>query len=188
MRRILGVTLIVGAFAAVIAAGVLVPTEESQAIPAFARKYRMTCNTCHAPVPRLKEYGDEFAGNGFVLKDQEAPRYYVETGDDDLSLIRELPFALRLEGHVQHRTETGKKADFTFPYNLKLLSGGEITDNIAYYFYFFLSERGEVAGLEDAFIMFNDVAGSALDVYVGQFQVSDPLFKREKGNRGLLLH
>ena len=62
---------------------------------------------------------------------------------------------------------------------MKLLSGGEITNNVAYYFYFYLSEYGEVAGVEDAYIMFNNLFGSELDIYAGQFQVSDPLFKRE---------
>ncbi len=65
------------------------------------------------------------------------------------------------------------------PILLKFLSGGEITKNIAYYFYFFFSESGEVAGIEDAFVMFNNLFGTELDFYVGQFQVSDPLFKRE---------
>ena len=37
------------------------------AIPAFARKYNMSCKTCHSPFPTLKAYGDEFAGNGFQL-------------------------------------------------------------------------------------------------------------------------
>ena len=60
-----------------------------RAIPAFARKYSMSCTTCHAPFPAFKPYGDEFAGNGFVLKDKDAPRYTVETGDDNLALIRD---------------------------------------------------------------------------------------------------
>ena len=38
------------------------------AIPAFARKYNMTCKTCHSPFPSLKTYGNDFAGNGFQLK------------------------------------------------------------------------------------------------------------------------
>lgn len=46
-------------------------------------------------------------------------------------------------------------------------------------FYFFFTEKGEVAGLEDAFIMFNNLFNKELDIYVGQFQVSGPLFKRE---------
>ena len=160
-------------------AAVVLKPDKAEAIPAFARKYKMSCTTCHAPIPRIKEYGDEFAGNGFVLKDQDAPRYYVETGDENLDLIRDFPFAVRFDGFIKHQTETGRNLDLTTPYNIKLLSGGSLTKNVAYYFYFFFSERGEVAGLEDAFIMFNDLFDSELDIYVGQFQVSDPLFKRE---------
>jgi hypothetical protein len=53
-------------------------------IPAFARKYKMSCKTCHEPFPRLKPYGAEFAANGFVLKDQESARNFTETGDDQI--------------------------------------------------------------------------------------------------------
>lgn len=166
-----------GLTAAVLAT--LAAPSPADAIPAFARKYRMSCTTCHAPIPRLKAYGNDFAGNGFVLADQDASRYFVETGDKDLDLIRELPLAIRFEGFIKHETASRKELDFTAPYNLKLLSGGSLTRNVAYYFYFFFSERGEVAGVEDAFLMFNNVGNSELDVYVGQFQVSDPLFKRE---------
>jgi hypothetical protein len=150
-----------------------------QALPAFARKYQMSCKTCHSPFPKLKPYGDEFAANGFVIKDKDAPRYFVDTGDDFLSLLRDVPFALRLEGFFTYNNSHSKQWDFTSPYVLKFLSGGEITKNISYFFYFFFSEQGEVAGIEDAFVMFNNLFGSDLDFYVGQFQVSDPLFKRE---------
>jgi len=150
-----------------------------QAIPAFARKYSMTCKTCHTPFPKLKAYGDEFAANGYVIKDKDTPRYYIDTGDSLLSLLRDIPFALRLEGFLTYNHAHTKKVDFTSPYLIKLLSGGEITKHVSYFFYFFFSERGEVAGLEDAFVMFNNLFGPDLDFYVGQFQVSDPLFKRE---------
>ncbi len=148
-------------------------------IPAFARKYKMSCKTCHAPIPKLKPYGSEFAANGFVLKDKDAPRYFVKTGDDDLSLLRELPLALRFEGYFTYNIRNSEFTDFTAPYVLKILSGGSIAKDISYYFYFFFSERGNVAGIEDAFLMFNNVFSSGVDFYIGQFQVSDPLFKRE---------
>ena len=119
----------------------------------------MSCKTCHTPLPRLKPYGEEFAGDGFVLKDKDAPRYTVDTGDDKLSLIRDLPIALRLEAFASLNSGNGKSLDFSTPYLIKLLSGGELFRNVSYYFYFFFSERGKVAGLEDAFIMFNDRAG-----------------------------
>ena len=150
-----------------------------EAMPAFARKYSMSCKTCHAPFPKLKPYGEEFAANGFVIKDKDTPRDTIDTGDATLSLLRNVPIALRLEGFLAWNNANTRQADFLAPYLLKVLSGGAITKDIAYYFYFFLSERGEVAGIEDAFVMFNDLFGSGLDLYVGQFQVSDPLFKRE---------
>ena len=52
---------------------------EAFSIPAFARKYNMTCKTCHSPFPKLKPYGEDFAANGFVLKDKDAPRYFLPT-------------------------------------------------------------------------------------------------------------
>lgn len=150
-----------------------------EAIPAFARKYSMSCTTCHAPIPRLKAFGDEFAGNGFELENQESKRYTMKAGDDRLELLRNFPLAARLDGFIKYQSETDKDVDFTTPYNLKLLSGGRLGKHVAFYFYFFLSERGEVAGIEDAYIMFNNLLGQDLDIYLGQFQVSDPLFKRE---------
>lgn len=153
--------------------------EGLSAIPAFARKYRMSCKTCHAPYPRLKPYGEEFAGNGFTVKDKDAPRYFVDTGDDKLSLIRDFPFAVRIDGFIQHNNAKTETTDLSTPYNIKLLSGGSLGKNISYYFYFFFSERGKVVGLEDAFIMFNDVFGTGVAISLGQFQISDPLFKRE---------
>lgn len=158
---------------------ILMLPQKNFSIPAFARKYNMSCQTCHSPFPKLKPYGDEFAGNGFVLSDKESPRYFIETGDNELSLIRELPFALRLEGYVTYNNNKSEKFDFNAPYLLKILSGGALAKNISYYFYFFFSERGEVAGIEDAFLMFNNLFEQDLDLYIGQFQVSDPLFKRE---------
>jgi hypothetical protein len=148
------------------------------AIPAFARKYNMSCKTCHSPFPYLKAYGNDFAGNGFQLKDKEAPRYYVDTGDEDLSLIRDFPLAARLEGYVTYNQENSEQSDFTTPLLFKLLTGGAITKDVAYYVYYIL-ESGEPGKIEDAWIMFNNMFGSEFDFTIGQFQVCDPLFKRE---------
>lgn len=153
--------------------------EALQAIPAFARKHRMSCKTCHQPFPRLQPFGEEFAENGFEIKDQEATRAYRDTGDDHLSLMRDFPFAVRMDGFISYNNNNSEKSDLGTPYNLKLLSGGTLGKNISYYFYFFFSEHGEVAGVEDAFITFNDVFETGIGVSLGQFQVSDPLFKRE---------
>jgi len=148
------------------------------AIPAFARKYNMSCKTCHSPFPSLKAYGNDFAGNGFQLKDKDAPRYYVDTGDEDLSLIRDFPLAARLEGYITYNQEKSEQSDFYAPVVFKILTGGAITNDISYYVYYIL-ESGEVGKIEDAWFMFNNLFNSELDFTIGQFQVCDPLFKRE---------
>jgi hypothetical protein len=148
------------------------------AIPAFARKYNMSCKTCHSPIPYLKPYGNEFAANGFVLKDKDAPRYFVETGDDRLSLIRDFPLAVRIQGYVTYNEENNEQFDIGTPSAFKIMSGGSITKDVSYYAYYIL-ERGEPGKIEDAWLMFNNLFNSELDLTVGQFQVSDPIFKRE---------
>ncbi|MEJ2196250.1 MAG: hypothetical protein P8X73_15515 [Ignavibacteriaceae bacterium] len=157
---------------------IIILSSDIFAIPAFARKYNMSCKTCHEPFPKLMPYGNEFAGNGFQLKDKDAPRYYVNTGDDYLSLIRDVPLAMRLEGYVTYNQGNAEQADFTAPIVFKLLSGGTITKDIAYYVYYIL-ESGEPGKIEDAWLMFNNLFSTELDFSIGQFQVSDPLFKRE---------
>jgi len=152
---------------------------EAMAIPAFARRYSFSCKTCHAPFPRLKDYGTEFMDNGYRVKGQETPRYFIDTGDTFLALLREVPLALRADSFITYNNSATRKLDFSTPYLIKLLSGGEISRHVSYYLYFFFSERGEVAGLEDAFLMFDNIFDSGFDFYLGQFQVSDLLFKRE---------
>lgn len=151
----------------------------SYAIPAFARKYKISCTTCHAPFPRLKAYGEEFAGNGFALPEGEKDRDYVDGGDDLLYLNRDFPLAVRTDLFVTHSNDSKPNTDLATPWGMKLLSGGWIYKNIGYYFYFYISERGEVAGIEDAYLHFNNIGGRELDLMVGQFQISDPLLKRE---------
>jgi len=168
-------------FTVIFITALLLLPESASAIPAFARKYRMSCTTCHAPAPRLKSYGEDFAGNAFQLEDKEAPRSFYDTGDDILTLQRELPLAIRFDAFVQykHYTDEDCTNDLQTPYGMKILSGGNISDRIGYYLYFYMSERGEVAGIEDAYLHFNNLFGVDFDIMVGQFQVSDPLFKRE---------
>ncbi len=173
--KILGLVLMAG-----LILPLLVP-QDAAAIPAFARRYKLSCTTCHAPFPRLKAFGDEFAGNGFMIPEEEKDRDYVSAGDDLLRLNRDFPVAVRFDAFAALReNEAGDlNADLQIPFGLKLLSGGALGHNIGYYFYFYMSEKGEVAGVEDAYVHFNDVGGMPLDILVGQFQACDPLMKRE---------
>jgi hypothetical protein len=154
---------------------------EAGAIPAFARRHKLSCTTCHAPFPRLKPYGEDFAADGFALLEDDPDRDYVAAGDDLLRLNRDFPVAVRLDAFATLAEDAAGDlaTDLQTPFGLKLLSGGTLARNVGYYFYFYMSEQGEVAGVEDAYVHFNDLGGKPLDVMVGQFQACDPLMKRE---------
>ncbi len=161
-----------------------VAARTAQAIPAFARAHDYSCNVCHAPIPKLTEFGEDFAGNAFAPSDAPLPpRYFKDVGDDRLALLRHFPIAVRadfyLDAALPHDDADQAEVDLKTPFGLKLLSGGRLAKDLGYYFYFYMNEHGEVAGIEDAYLHFNDVGGTPLDVMVGQFQISDPMLKRE---------
>ena len=80
--------------------------------------------------------------------------------------------------YVTYNQGNSEQPDFTAPISFKLLSGGTITKDVAYYIYYIL-ESGEPGKIEDAWLMFTGLFGTGLDLTAGQFQVSDPIFKRE---------
>ncbi|MDX2475099.1 MAG: hypothetical protein QNL91_15495 [Candidatus Krumholzibacteria bacterium] len=173
IKNLLAISLLV-----VVVAATLLPTS-AEAIPAFARTHKLSCTTCHAPFPRLKDFGAEFAANGFTIPEQEKERDFISAGDDLLKLNKTFPLAARFDAYAVFDSDTEITSDLQAPWALKLLSGGTLAKNVGYYFYFFMDERGEVAGVEDAYIHFNNIGGKQFDIMVGQFQTSDPLMKRE---------
>lgn len=170
--------LIIIALACLFLAATIAPNQ-AEAIPAFARAHKLSCSTCHAPFPRLKDFGAEFAANGFTLPESENERDFISAGDDLLKLSKTFPIAVRFDAYATLESDTKVTSDLKSPWGLKLLSGGTLSKNVGYYFYFFMDERGEVAGVEDAYIHFNNIGGRPFDIMVGQFQTSDPLMKRE---------
>ena len=152
---------------------------EALSMPAFARRYQVSCNQCHLPFPRVTAPGEQFAGHGFRMVPGEAPHDTIATGDEMLTLQRTIPLAVRADAQFQLFANGETATDFQTPWMLKIISSAPLTRDLSYYFYFLLDERGETAGIEDAFVHWNDIGGRPVDLAVGQFQVSDPLFKRE---------
>lgn len=159
-------------------AGLALPVPAG-AIPAFARRYRVSCQLCHEPIPKLNAFGETFAGNGFRFASGEEPRDTVATGDPLLYLASGLPLAMRLDAYAQAYSKGRASTDFQTPYIIKVLASGPLSKTFSYYMYVNLLERGEFGGFEDAILIADNLGGLPVDAAVGQFQVSDPLFKRE---------
>jgi hypothetical protein len=163
--------------------------KDAETMPVFARKYNMSCSTCHAAYPKLNEFGEQFAGDNMRMVNWKEKT--VETGDDMLALPEQVPLALRVQAFAQAReaeaidVETGETlsadSDFQSPYLIKLLSSAPLSEHISYYFYAILGEKGENGTIlvEDAWFSHDDVFGSGVGMMLGQFQVSDLMFPRE---------
>jgi hypothetical protein len=161
---------------ALLAAAVL--AAPADAIPAFARKYNLTCMTCHDPIPRLNAFGERFAAQGFMLMDGDTTGM-TSLGDPLLMMNTSFPIAFRFDAYARYVSGTGGQTDFQTPWTVKLLSGGQVARNISYYVYLMMAEDGTTGALEDAWVAFRQPLGVPADVTVGQFQVIDPLWKRE---------
>lgn len=157
----------------------LSPAAEAVGIPVFARRYRVSCQLCHNPVPALTPFGEQFAGNGFRMSADEPARDTISTGDPLLWLPSDLPLAFRLDAYAQAYAGGSVATDFQGPYTVKVLGSGSINRKLSWYVYALLLERGEFGGVEDAYVNVNDIGGKPVDLMIGQFQLSDPLFKRE---------
>lgn len=162
----------------------------ASAIPAFARQYGLSCNTCHAAFPKLNSFGRDFMAKNYRLENWKENT--LQTGDDMLALPKTVPLAIRAQAYVKaHQTNsidpttgvvTNKSTwDFQSPFLLKLLSSAPISDHISYYFYGILAEQGDngKAFIEDAWISHDDIFGSGIGLQLGQFQISDLMFPRE---------
>jgi len=155
----------------------------ASANPVFARQYGMSCITCHAAFPRLNSFGQQFVKDNIRLpnwREQTA----VDTGDEQLVLPKFPPLAIRTQAYYQVRqggTSSTANSDFQTPYLIKLLSSAPLSENISYYFYGIMAEKGGNGEfiIEDAWFSYNDLFDTGVSMMFGQFQVSDLMFPRE---------
>src|SRR5690606_7338280 len=119
----------------------MVAPPSAEAIPVFARRYGVSCQLCHNPVPMLTEFGATFAGNGFRMSAAEPPRDTINTGDPLLWLPNDLPLSFRLDSYAQAYAGGNAATDFQGPYTLKILGSGVINRKLSWYVYALLLER-----------------------------------------------
>lgn len=117
----------------------LTPVRESQATPAFARKYNADCAMCHYPhPPRLNSFGQKFRWAGYRTptefnKDQDV----TKVGD---FLATRLTTQLAYQSHTKElaRTEALLK-DFS------LYFAGAVSENMSIWTHTFVSGTGNVS-------------------------------------------
>jgi thiol-disulfide isomerase/thioredoxin len=162
------------------------------AVPAFARKYKTSCTTCHTIFPKLNPFGEQFRRNGFrfpgidsdVVKSEPVP-----LGTDEQKklfpdavwpgTLSPFPaFALGFNGQAVFHPDTGSSggvADNGAVFNTDTLveeahlwAAGSLDDSITYFTELTAADGG--LELETASLYFNDLVGPAhaVNVAVGK--------------------
>ncbi|MFQ5530392.1 MAG: hypothetical protein ACE5FP_08595, partial [Gemmatimonadota bacterium] len=178
---------------AVVLACLLIPEfflpPDASSIPAFARRYRTSCSTCHTAAPKLNPLGEAFRLNGyrFPFNDElirkEEP---VDLGAEPWkelwpraiwpgTLAESVPFAMRIANDVTAVRNAGgnTRTSFRFPDEIYLLGAADFSDGISA---FLETEWTREQGLEvkQARVQFelgaapDDRPGASLNLGVGQ--------------------
>jgi hypothetical protein len=168
------------------------PAGRASAIPAFARKYETSCETCHTVYPYLNPFGEAFRRNGYrfpgvdsdlvkqpvVTLGQEA---YKQTFPESVWpdwIASSVPLAAGVNGQVvfhPDRDSGGGIADNRAAVvfsglvdEVHLWAGGSFDDTTTFFAELTFSESG--VEIEHAKILFNDLIGPkhAVNLTVGK--------------------
>lgn len=151
-----------------------------EAIPAFARKYDMSCTSCHTKPPRLNAFGEAFHMAGYQIPQTQEGELRGKRQIGRIHSEREFMniFALRTTGSFAESYSGGKppESNLAFPREIELYFAGSFTDDISYFFNLSHESR-TIAGLKNGlfeektefdlgkefFLMFN-LGSSGLDM------------------------
>jgi hypothetical protein len=177
MRRFFGLAL---------AGSLLSFVAPARAIPAFARKYGTSCQTCHTVYPKLTPFGEAFRRNGFrfpgVDSDyvkQDTITLAPKTATSEPTTVTAIP-PLAFGANGQAIFHPDKNASAALPSHAQadlttlideahVWSGGTLNDTFSYFGEVTLSHDGSV-DVEHLQVYANDLAGPkhALNVRVGR--------------------
>lgn len=168
---------------------IFINLEQVFSIPAFSRKYKTSCVTCHAVYPRLNPFGESFRYNGYRFP------------TDDVDQIKEEPIKLGAEAYkrvwpkavwpssipgttpialrartayiVESQEDNSTYSEFSQPI-LQLLAVSNFGDLVSVFVGAHLFEGGELGSLDRLFVRFNDlfkkrISEGALNIRIGQF-------------------
>jgi hypothetical protein len=157
----------------------------AHAIPAFARRYRTTCASCHSAIPKLNVVGEAFRQHGYRLPRFDAALARdtgLPLGDDAWRDLwprgiwpGEIPSAAAISFRIQadvvalSRGRTPSGVHFRLPHEVYLLGGASLGDGLA------------------AFVEVNGGPGSPLTVTQAKIGLIDPVPGVAKGTVNLWL-
>ncbi len=163
----------------------LASPQSAEAIPAFARKYSLSCTACHEAWPKLNDFGRAFRDNGYRLK----------TGTDDPTdqVPAYWPVSLRTSPGYSYTTTSNQATDeglralktgsFEHP-EADILTGGTVGSKVSFLAVIAGFGKDSMAAIESAWVRLDDLGGTSwLNLKLGKHEVDQP----RSGHRSLTL-
>lgn len=164
----------------------MVFSQESFSIPAFARKYATSCQTCHNGFPKLNAFGEAFRRNGYQFPAGTDPEYTkqeaVSLGSDGNkkafpdaiwpgSIPGSSPLSLFLNGEISYNPKVDPR--FTFGglgSDIEAVAGGTIGEDLSFWGQVAFSNEG--VEINRMFLVFGNVIGDkyAFNLRAGAFE------------------
>lgn len=161
---------------AVAALLVLAAWTRADAIPAFARKYGVSCSACHEAWPILNAEGVNFRDNG----------YQFRLGKDAPTELRQeyIPVALRTTPSYGYTTVNNQTSD-AGPISVNtagvdaggvdILTAGTISDDVSFLLVIAGFTPDEPGGVESGWARLNRIGGSQwLNLRIGKMELDQP--------------
>jgi len=124
------------------------------ALPVFAHRYGLSCQTCHTVVPELNEFGERFKGNGFRLPAAQ----------------NAFPLAVKVKMAYSSESEPGLPKAVVD--EIELLAGGTAGKNLSYFVEQYIVDGAEMGLTRDAWLQFD---GANFRLRGGQFTLPLPV-------------
>lgn len=160
---------------------------DSEAIPAFARKYGFNCNMCHTAFTKLNDFGQRYRDNGYQMPGQ--------SGKEETVFESASPIAMRLStGLSMYDHKESSTAGFNL-FGFDFLAAGVLHKNISFLLIYTpridepaadFAGSGEgknssqSAGLESVSLIFSNVIQDALNIRIGRFEPAYHMFSSKR--------
>lgn len=137
----------------------------AQAIPVFAHRFGVTCQTCHTTVPHLNDFGESFLANGY--------RWPAN------ALVPRGAFPAALKVQLAYSSTPGQAGlSKAIVDEIEILSGGSIGKHASYFIEQYVVDGGRPGSTRDAWVRFDARPSSApqhLALTAGQFTLPLPV-------------
>lgn len=178
---------------------IFVAFRNSEAVPAFARKYETSCVTCHTGFPKLNAFGEAYRLNGFQYPEDDedqAKEEPVSLGSESYKRVfpnsvwpndipGTPPIAFRVKSGFSYTKGADVESAFGRP-SLIMMTAGTMGENVGFYAGAHLFENGEVGSIDRAYIQLSSLFSPSLPDYalnlrIGQFIPNIVAFANHRG-------